>query len=104
MKARRFKPTNSKTKPNLGCWIYGEIYRVRNGFLHGNPVDQKSLIVKRSGRNLSSYASILYRMALTGFLDLKLPATNPAEWSRARFDFYSNQGDIEEGVACIVSF
>jgi hypothetical protein len=102
MKGRRFKPTSSKTKRNLGCWIYGEIYRVRNDFLHGNPVDQKSLIVKRSGRNLFSYASILYRMVLTGFLDLKPPATNPAEWSRARFDFYSNQGDIEEALLSVL--
>ena len=92
MKARRFLPTSSKTKRNLGCWIYGEIYRVRNDFLHGNPVNAKSLIVKRSGRNLFSYASILYRMALTGFLDLRPPIpTNPTEWSRARFDFHSNQ-------------
>jgi hypothetical protein len=103
MRARRFKPTSSKTKRNLGCWIYGEIYHVRNDFLHGNPVDAKSLIVKRSGRNLFSYASILYRMALTGFLDLQPPApTNPAEWSRARFDFHSNQGDIEEALLSVL--
>ncbi|QOZ75275.1 hypothetical protein XH83_07385 [Bradyrhizobium sp. CCBAU 53351] len=103
MKARRFKPTSSKTKRNLGCWIYGEIYRVRNDFLHGNPVDEKSLIVKRSGRNLFSYASILYRMALTGFLDLKPPdPTTPSEWSRARFDFYSNQGDVEEALLSVL--
>lgn len=103
MKARRFKPTSSKTKRNLGCWIYGEIYRVRNDFLHGNPVDEKSLLVKRSGRNLFSYASILYRMALTGFLDLKPPVTaSPTEWSRARFDFHSNQGDIEEALLSVL--
>ncbi|MGT2436402.1 hypothetical protein ACU4GH_11440 [Bradyrhizobium betae] len=103
MKARRFKPTSSKTKRNLGCWIYGEIYRVRNDFLHGNPVDEKSLIVKRSDRNLFSYASILYRMALTGFLDLKPPETTvPSDWSRARFDFYSNQGDVEEALSSVL--
>jgi len=53
LKARRFKPASSKTKRNLACWIYGEIYRVRNDFLHGNPVNAKSLTVKRSGRNPS---------------------------------------------------
>ena len=59
--------------------------------------------MKRSGRNLFSYASILYRMALTGFLDLKPPApANPAEWSRARFDFHSNQGDIEEALLSVL--
>jgi hypothetical protein len=103
MKARRFLPTSSKTKRNLSCWIYGEIYRVRNDFLHGNPVNAKSLIVKRSGRNLFSYTSILYRMALTGFLDLRPPIpTNPTEWSRARFDFHSNQGDIEEALLSVL--
>ena len=94
---------SSKAKHNLGCWIYGEIYRVRNDFLHGNPVNPKSLIVKRSGRNLFSYASILYRMALTGFLDLRPPTpTNPHEWSRERFDFHSNQGDIEEALLSVL--
>jgi hypothetical protein len=103
LKARRFSPTSSKAKRNLGCWIYGEIYRARNDFLHGNAVSQKSLIVKRSGRNLFSYASILYRMALTGFLDLKPPTPkNPVEWSRERFDFHSNQGDIEEAILSVI--
>jgi len=102
-KARRFLPTSSKTKRNLGCWIYGEIYRVRNDFLHGNPVDATSLMVKRSGRNLFSYAGILYRMALTGFLDLRPPVpANPSEWSRARFDFHSNQGDVEEALLSVL--
>jgi hypothetical protein len=102
LKAKRFKPTSSKTKRNLACWIYGEIYRVRNDFLHGNPVDEKSLAVKRSGRNLFSYASILYRMALSGFLDIKPPITNSVEWSRARLDFHSNQGDVEEALLSVL--
>lgn len=84
------------------CWIYGEIYRVRNDFLHGNPVNAKSLTVKRSGRNLFSHAGILYRMALSGFLDIKPPVTNSAEWSRARFDFHSNQGDVEEALLSVL--
>ncbi|MET4316268.1 hypothetical protein ABIC02_000007 [Bradyrhizobium sp. RT5a] len=102
LQARRYKPTSSKTKRNLACWIYGEIYRVRNDFLHGNPVDGKSLTVKRSGRNLFSYAPILYRMALSGFLDIKPPITNSVEWSRARFDFHSNQGDVEEALLSVL--
>lgn len=48
--------------------VYGEICRVRNHFLHGEPVSPQSLIVKRSKRNLFSYAPMLYRMLLTGFL------------------------------------
>jgi hypothetical protein len=57
----------SKTKRALPCWIYGEIHHARNDFLHGNPIDRKHLIVKRSQRNLFNYAAPLYRMALTGF-------------------------------------
>ncbi len=49
------------------------------------------------------FKPILYRMAPTGFLDLQPPApTNPAEWSRARFDFHSNQGDIEEALSSVL--
>ena len=54
----------------LSCWIYGEMYRTRNDFLHGNPVSQNQLIVKSSNRNLFQYAAPLYRLALTEFLPL----------------------------------
>jgi hypothetical protein len=102
LKARRYKPKSSKAKRNLACWIYGEIYRIRNDFLHGNPVDQSSLIVKRSRRNLFSYAGILYRMALSGFLDLQPSLSDPSQWSRERFDFHSNQGDMEEALLSVL--
>jgi hypothetical protein len=103
LKAKRYKPTSSKAKRNLPCWMYGEIYRVRNDFLHGNPVDANSLIVRRSRRNLFSYAGMLYRMALSGFLDLKPTApTTPPDWSREHFDFHSNQGDLEEALLSVL--
>jgi hypothetical protein len=104
-KAKRkvFRPHHSQIKRNLGCWVYGEIYRVRNHFLHGEPVSPQSLIVKRSKRNLFSYAPMLYRMLLTGFLELPEPATvQSVEWSRERFDLISNQGDIEEAILTVL--
>jgi hypothetical protein len=83
--------------------VYGEIYRVRNHFLHGEPVSPQSLIVKRSKRNLFSYAPMLYRMLLTGFLKLPEPSRiEGAEWSRERFDLISNQGDIEEAILTVL--
>jgi hypothetical protein len=43
---RRYKPHNSKIRRNLACWIYDQIYGARNDFMHGNPVDRRSLTVK----------------------------------------------------------
>ena len=34
-KRKLFLPHHSQERRNLGCWIYGEIYRARNHFLHG---------------------------------------------------------------------
>jgi hypothetical protein len=102
-KRKSFKPHNSKARRNLGCWIYGEIYRVRNAFLHGNHVDSESFIVKRSKRNLFGYAPMLYRMALTGFLNLPKPSDfKGVEWSRERYDAIANQGDIEEALLTVL--
>jgi hypothetical protein len=102
-KRRIFSPYHSKDRGNLGCWIYGEIYRIRNDFLHGNPIDAKTLIVKRSKRNLFGYASLLYRMALTGFLKLPEPKIIPGvEWSRERYDLIANQGEIEEALLTVL--
>jgi len=100
---KQFNPYKSKSRRNLGCWIYGEIYRVRNDFLHGNAVDPNSLIIKRSKRNLFGYAPLLYRMALTGFLNLPEPASiQGADWSRERYDLIANQGDIEEALLTVL--
>jgi hypothetical protein len=100
---RRYLPYSSKKQRNLACWIYGEIHRARNNFLHGNPVNAKSLTVKRSKRNLFSYAAPLYRMALTGFLQLPEAASIPGvEWSRERYDLVMNQHDIEEALSTVV--
>jgi hypothetical protein len=93
---------SKKKKRNLGCWIYGEIHKARNAFLHGNPVNRKSLMVKRSKRNLFLYAAPLYRMSLTGFLpipDVKsIPGT---DWLRERYDIIANQSDIEEALSTV---
>jgi hypothetical protein len=62
----------NKTAPNsLPCWIYGELVRARNDFLHGNPVALDRLIVQSSGQTLHNFAAPLYRAALAAFLGLK---------------------------------
>jgi hypothetical protein len=104
-KYRRYTPYSSKARRNLACWIYGEIHRVRNDFLHGNPIDHKRHIVKKSKRSLFSYTAPLYRMALTEFLrlpDPKPPTDHSNYWSKDRFDFVSNQHDVEEALSTIL--
>jgi hypothetical protein len=72
---------------NAACWLYGELYRLRNMFLHGNPVDAISLKPPSGRANYAFYAAILYRLALTAFLNLIWPHSLPAAADRqARFD------------------
>jgi hypothetical protein len=62
----------NKTAPNsLPCWIYGDLFRARNDFMHGNPVALDRLVVQSSGQNLYNFAAPLYRACLTAFLGLK---------------------------------
>jgi hypothetical protein len=54
----------------LPCWLYGRLYRGRNAFLHGNPVSPKTLQPSDLKVSLFWLAPSLYRLALTGALDL----------------------------------
>jgi hypothetical protein len=65
--------TASNTLP---CWIYGELFRARNDFLHGNPVAFDRLVTA-SGHTLYNFAAPLYRMALTGFLGIQPTGPSP---------------------------
>jgi hypothetical protein len=59
------------SKPYLGqlaTKVCNKIYRFRNDFLHGNDVDQSSLLI--NGHPVTDFAGCLYRLALTGFLEL----------------------------------
>ena len=59
------------------CWLYGELYRARNDFLHGNPVDDSTLRANKTGQRLFLLAPLLYRMALTAFLQMRVPKATP---------------------------
>jgi len=66
--ARRYKTyegRNKSTRRILACSIYGELYKVRNDFLHGNRVTPSRLRFKRTTNPLGHYAACLYSMALT---------------------------------------
>jgi hypothetical protein len=93
----------------LTCWVYGEIYHARNDFLHGNPITPKRLFVEKSDRALSSYTAPLYRLALTGLLDLTWrkpwpPKEDAQAFGKAisdRMDFKHCQVEIERAIATV---
>ncbi len=67
-----------KTAPNtLPCWIYGELFRARNDFLHGEPIALDRLVVASSGQTLYNFAAPLYRACLTAFLGLGAYGPSP---------------------------
>jgi hypothetical protein len=99
-----------KKKPRprrlLPCWLYGELYQARNAFLHGNPITVKRLALKGSKVGLFWLAAPLYRLALTGFLQLAFTRKNPpaskpkefGEFVNKRMIYYEYQEIIERAL------
>ena len=59
----------------LATWICKRVYDLRNDFLHGNDVQPEALDIK--GKPISDFAACLFRLALTGFLDLHFNVPMP---------------------------
>jgi len=95
---------------SLPCWLYGELYHARNDFLHGNPISKHRLHVKASGRSLFQYPPMLYRMALSAFLQAKINIKVPdasrtkayAKYVTKYFEVFSDQLDIEKGIRTVL--
>ncbi len=64
----KIRPRRQRTLP---VWLYGELHRIRNDFLHGNPITDARMIVAPAKRPLHLYAPLLYRMALSAFLNIQ---------------------------------
>jgi hypothetical protein len=62
---------------SLPCWLYGKLYQARCAFLHGSPVCTSLLSPARSKVGLFWLAPSLYRLALTGFVDLSFKKRIP---------------------------
>ena len=88
-------------------WLYYNLYRVRNDFVHGNPISLRTLMLEKSGVSLYLYAAPLYRVLLTSYLGLYWKEDPPnlsegqdklsAYYSRkAKFKMY--QAAIEDGL------
>ena len=54
----------------MTCWIYGKLFQARNHFLHGNRVTIKTLSPTGTKDGLFWLAPSLYRLGLSGFLNL----------------------------------
>ena len=78
----------------------------RNDFLHGNPIDDSSLIIRQSGRSLFNFAATLYGLGLTSFLDLSWKRQPPppieeeefAQHCIDRMRFNKTQKDAEKAL------
>lgn len=97
------------TLRKLPVWIYGEITRLRNDTLHGNPLRPERLIVPPGKQSMVMYASPLYRMVLAAILNLTYTPEPPREeqtqyeaYIRERFEFGRFQRDIEPALATML--
>jgi hypothetical protein len=103
----RCHPLHNRSLPKriFPCWLYGELVRARNDFLHGNPIKRTRLRIPGTEMSLYQLASPLYRMALTSFLKLNPPAPKKRASKKAlgrlvaqRLEFRSPQDTIEDAL------
>jgi len=71
-------PTNAAGK------LYERLYRLRNDFIHGNSFTSKKLKLK-SRKSVLFFASPLFRLALTAFLELDFSQTEAADDENRRW-------------------
>jgi hypothetical protein len=82
LKVQDRKVTKQKIPTNLAGEIYGQLYKARNDFLHGNPVTAETLRLERCRKQVQWFAAPLFRLALTAFLDLRPHTTDDQNWVR----------------------
>jgi hypothetical protein len=68
------RPPKQRTR---GSWICRQVYDRRNDFLHGNDVDGSALALNR--KPMTDLAAAVFRLVLTGFLDLRFNEPAPDE-------------------------
>ena len=62
---------------NVAGEVYDNLNRVRDDFLHGNPLKPKTLQLETCRQSVLFFAAPLFRLALTAFLDLRFSETLP---------------------------
>ncbi|WP_104668423.1 hypothetical protein [Ensifer adhaerens] len=68
-------------------YLYNRLYRLRNDYLHGNPVESRGFQMD-NGTSVLSYPAALYRMALAS----KVPPQDPITYE----DVFSKRRSVEE--------
>jgi hypothetical protein len=68
-------PGKTPQQKQLATWICKKVYDLRNDFLHGNDVEATALNL--NGKPVTDFAACLFRLALTGFLDLHFNVPMP---------------------------
>ena len=93
----------------LPLWLYGEITRLRNDTLHGNPIPEDRLVPEPAKRPISLYAAPLYRIVLAAVLELKhIPGprnpdnTDYENFRADQFEFGKYQRDIEVALETVL--
>jgi hypothetical protein len=94
------------TRTILPRAVYAQLYRARNDFLHGEPVSNRSLRLKRTRTHLFEVAPSLYRLALTAFIDLCFTETAPPTsdreaylaWHHRSSEFHDGQSIHERAL------
>ena len=77
----------------LATWVCRKIYDLRNDFLHGNDIDGTALLL--NGKPVIDIAACLYRLVLTGFLDLHFDVPMPpADQTEAVAKFISQRREF----------
>lgn len=70
-------PDKPAIKTNTAGKVYSALNRVRNAFLHGNPVTPNILHLPRCEISALQFAAPLFRMALAAYLDLRFRDVMP---------------------------
>ena len=83
-------PGRVPQQKQLATWVCRKVYDIRNDYLHGNDVDEADLLL--NGGPVIDFAACLYRLALTGFLDLHFHIAMPSlEQTEAVAQFISQR-------------
>jgi len=68
-------PGKTPQHKQLATWICKKVYDLRHDFLHGNDVEGPALML--NGKPVIDFAACLYRLVVTGFLDLHFNVPTP---------------------------
>jgi hypothetical protein len=94
----------------LAAWLCDRLYDCRNAFLHGNPVNEKSVMLPHTTRSIFEYTAPLYRVVLAETLKLQFDKPQPSladpkacgEFIADRLSFLSPQRVIEDALLTAV--